>query len=505
MEISQNITGWTWVLAYDYACKQALKAETDIPVEELPDYVLAIAKYTAEYEQLIRAAWLEFKRNPDPATAQAFADMLVNISSERWAEWLPIILGVDSLSSRQQEHLDELLRDHHNYILTSLLPDILRNIENKDQKTIVEDGLLDSLDHRAIFLYAGAFWSAGFLFSIAYDGLNVRDLMDLFMFIGPQDERTCTGARGCSQHVGKIYAVFQILADDIIPGHLNCLTSCRHILLPVASPLTEQKSYERADKHKQGQHDQTTHGRRGARAEAHLATSDVANYKIAGKTGQEWLDEQILRNHAYKVEALAQFDKEGATSEMSRDAYISYMDRLGDHRLLITNETLRVAKKRDNKMTDQEKGNLMSNLQVHDRDKFDWNVAEAYVGAFQIDRKTYEGAFTAAMTNHHLKNPHHWEYHVTSETVGGKTMKRANPIPRTQFVEMIGDWNGTAREKNMPTWAYYSKFGNRMILHPETRAAAEREIGYKRPQPKPQPRPKPQSKPQSEGEGQKKG
>jgi len=76
-------------------------------------------------------------------------------------------------------------------------------------------------------------WGFGMLSTIVFDGIQLRDALSLFMFSGPNDERTCTGPRGCAQHVGQVYTVAQILLYDIIPGHMKCGGNCRHMLFPI--------------------------------------------------------------------------------------------------------------------------------------------------------------------------------------------------------------------------------------------------------------------------------
>lgn len=215
-------------------------------------------------------------------------------------------------------------------------------------------------------------------------------------------------------------------------------------------------------------------GRRGGSSPSAGLSAENAKMEIAGKTGREWHRAQLAVSERAKLQVLSQFDREGPATEVSREQLVNYLDRLGDHRTFVLDETLNVAKKRAGVMPEREKSALMGNLVQHDRDKYDFKVAEAYVGSFQLDRKTYEGSFTAAMNAHHLSNPHHYEYWTEP---GGK---RAKPMPRLHFVEMMGDWNGTAREKGTPKDGYYKKYGKYMTLHPETRAAAERELGIKR-------------------------
>lgn len=196
--------------------------------DPLPDYVNYIAAGTSAYEEAIRQRWLEFKRDPTKENAKKYVDSLVEFSRTHWRDYMMDVLGVEDLTPAHEAALEEALNEHHEYLLHSLLPDLIKAIEA---------GATDfnNFDYRAIFLYAGALWSFGFLATIMFDGLQPRDAADIFLFVGPNDENTCEGERGCKQYVGKAYTVAEILVDQIIPGRLRCRTSCRHILIPVVS------------------------------------------------------------------------------------------------------------------------------------------------------------------------------------------------------------------------------------------------------------------------------
>lgn len=196
----------------------------------LPDYTTKIAEGTADYEAYIRIEWQHFKENPTIENAQNFISALINYVENHWQEYMADVLGIDSddLSLAQLDLLKTEADKHIQYMKTSLLPDLLHAIK-------IGLSNFNEFDYRVIFLYAGALWSFGFLATIMFDGLQPRDAGDIFLFLGPDDDATCTGDRGCKQHVNKAYTVAEILVDDIIPGRLKCLTSCRHILIPVVS------------------------------------------------------------------------------------------------------------------------------------------------------------------------------------------------------------------------------------------------------------------------------
>ena len=208
----------------------SLQLKQELP---LPDYVVRISEGTSNYEEQLRRLWSQFKEKPNKTNAKKLAKFIKEKSDEIWREETLKILGVNELSEEQEQLLQEELTKHHDYIDNSLLPDIIKGIDEQ-----LED-FPHNLDYRVIFLYSGALWKWGFLLSIMYDGFELRDMADLFMFLGPKDEGNCTGLRGCKQHVGKVYTVLQILQDRILPGELKCLTNCRHMLIPVASPLGE--------------------------------------------------------------------------------------------------------------------------------------------------------------------------------------------------------------------------------------------------------------------------
>lgn len=264
-----DFSQWQFVTTY-LGAAHSLKQD-----DKLPDYILALTKGTLAYEQAIKAAWIDFKRNPTEANATKFAEFLKTYSGRHWPEVVKAVLGVPELSPQQQKMLEDALGEHHEYVMTSLLPDVLKAASADN---------LNAMDHRAIFLYAGALWSFGLLATVMFDGLEVRDLADLFLFAGPNDDATCRGERGCEQYAGKVFTVAQILAENIIPGRLRCVTNCRHMLLPIASPLNKPKlpkptmeygQWQSEFKHLAGRHDQKLHNPHKV---SRAATSDPLKY-----------------------------------------------------------------------------------------------------------------------------------------------------------------------------------------------------------------------------------
>jgi len=212
--------------------KASITIKQDIP---LPDYAVKIAQHTTAYEQFIRDLWETFKADPTESNAREFINAIAVASDDIWAKFVVDILDVRLLSAAQQDLLESKVAEHREYLFFSLLPDLIKAIRQ---------GNLDfsALDHRVIFMYAGALWSLGMIVTVSFDGNDVRDFGDVFAFAGPNDEASCTGPRGCATYANKQFTVAEILLDDIIPGHMRCLTNCRHMLLPTFSPVNEEQT-----------------------------------------------------------------------------------------------------------------------------------------------------------------------------------------------------------------------------------------------------------------------
>lgn len=87
---------------------------------------------------------------------------------------------------------------------------------------------------------------------------------------------------------------------------------------------------------------------------------------------------------------------------------------------------------------------------------------------------TGDSAFDYAWLLHQHRNPHHWQYWVLqNDTDGTYPMK----IPDQYVKEMLCDWIGAGKaQKSSGTAAWYRMNGDKMILHPDTRAWLEKEI-----------------------------
>lgn len=218
------------------------RPKQDAPV--IPDGIGAMARHVTDYEGEIRNVWAEAKedivRRGEPAV-EDFIERLVELAYEKWEPAVLDILGLDILTPSQERIFLDELETHIAYMRDSLGPELLRRLqEDYDDRSLMER--LVALDHRIIAMYAGALWSAGSLLFAMFDGIQARDMAALFMFAGPDDENTCRGPRGCHQYANRIFPLAQILAEKIIPGQLQCLTNCRHILLPIVRvPADEER------------------------------------------------------------------------------------------------------------------------------------------------------------------------------------------------------------------------------------------------------------------------
>lgn len=217
-----SIAPWHTITIFKDA-SAALKQEHPLPIS-----VETIAMGVGAYETFIRELWTEFKRSPSKSNARRFIKLVIDTTGGRWSDFMRDVLGIEGLPDVHAALLKDEVDKHVNYLRTSLLPDLLKALDSGQTD-------FENLDYRVIFLYAGALWSFGFLSTVTFDGVEARDAADLFIFTGPNDDNTCDGPRGCRQHVSQVYTVAQILASSIVPGTLRCLTSCRHIVLPVAS------------------------------------------------------------------------------------------------------------------------------------------------------------------------------------------------------------------------------------------------------------------------------
>lgn len=191
---------------------------------------------------------------------------------------------------------------------------------------------------------------------------------------------------------------------------------------------------------------------------------------IMGKEARKWFAMQQALSDQWREEELAKFRKAKVRTEMTEDDLDGYLRRLSKHRRYILDEGMNILADIRPKIDEKE---FMRRLMMHDRDKYDYNTAEAYVGKFKFDPKDYQEAHSAAHTMHVTQNDHHFEFWAK-----GGTPQRIPPAP---FWELMADWRGTARQQRQPHNAYYDKFGKDIPLHPATRKQLEFELEMLRP------------------------
>lgn len=90
---------------------------------------------------------------------------------------------------------------------------------------------------------------------------------------------------------------------------------------------------------------------------------------------------------------------------------------------------------------------------------------------------TGDPAFDVAWLHHANHNDHHWQYWTQVED-DQKSVK-VHPMPDARRREMLADWRGAGRAQGKPdTLAWYTKNRDKMLLHPDTRAWIEEQLGY---------------------------
>jgi len=118
----------------------------------------------------------------------------------------------------------------------------------------------------------------------------------------------------------------------------------------------------------------------------------------------------------------------------------------------------------------------------HDWDKFMPDEWLPYARCFYAPdgSKQYQEseAFTLAWNLHQKRNKHHWQFWLITWDRGET---EALPMPDLFRREMLADWRGAGRAINGKddTIGWYTKQRDKMILHPETRAWVETQLGYK--------------------------
>ena len=84
-----------------------------------------------------------------------------------------------------------------------------------------------------------------------------------------------------------------------------------------------------------------------------------------------------------------------------------------------------------------------------------------------------------AKLRHYRRTRHHWQSWVVLQD-DGKAV--ALPIPLRHRLEMIADWQGAAKVTGgTDGTAWYRQHGDSIVLHDNTRARVEQELGIKEP------------------------
>ncbi len=117
----------------------------------------------------------------------------------------------------------------------------------------------------------------------------------------------------------------------------------------------------------------------------------------------------------------------------------------------------------------------------HDWDKFMPDEWLPYARCFYAPdgSKQYQESedFTLAWNLHQKRNKHHWQFWLITWDRGET---EALAMPDVFRREMLADWRGAGRAINGKddTIGWYIKQHDKMILHPDTRAWIELQLGY---------------------------
>lgn len=83
--------------------------------------------------------------------------------------------------------------------------------------------------------------------------------------------------------------------------------------------------------------------------------------------------------------------------------------------------------------------------------------------------------FDRAWLHHQHANPHHWQHYVLREDSG---KVKVLPMPWKYRLEMLADWRGAGRAfGDGDTASWYRKTAAGRLLHDETRAWVEHQLG----------------------------
>lgn len=113
---------------------------------------------------------------------------------------------------------------------------------------------------------------------------------------------------------------------------------------------------------------------------------------------------------------------------------------------------------------------------VHDLSKFLPDEWLPYTNYF-YGKEFNDRRFRAAWNRHIHRNPHHWQYWILTQDEDPRMIL---PMPHQYRVEMLCDWIGAGKVQGHgnDVLEWYTKQRENIVLHPETQAWIEKEIGY---------------------------
>lgn len=114
---------------------------------------------------------------------------------------------------------------------------------------------------------------------------------------------------------------------------------------------------------------------------------------------------------------------------------------------------------------------------VHDWSKFLPSEFAPYAQHFYGNqpKKKDDSAFDIAWLHHQKRNRHHWQYWML---IQDNEEDKVLPMPGRYRSEMLADWHGAGRAYGNPnTRQWYEEHKHEIIIHAETRAWIESQLG----------------------------
>lgn len=151
---------------------------------------------------------------------------------------------------------------------------------------------------------------------------------------------------------------------------------------------------------------------------------------------------------------------------IDRDGYLAYLAR---HRQFVLEEAVQLGI--------EERG-LAHDLSKYEAEEL-WPYADYFYGGHERGHVPahVQAAFDRAWLRHQHVNDHHWQHWVLREDSGRVT---ALPMEDGARREMLADWRGAGRAilgDQADTKAWYLKNRAQMVLHPQTQAWIEEQLG----------------------------